>query len=93
MDALAEVGHQIPERTHLPALVEAIEALRDAVVGRRDLVGIDRIQLLAWNLRIPEDEGCAPQLVVPGRRGAAGLDGRLAREPGSRLAARRLNRV
>jgi hypothetical protein len=56
MHALAKVGHQITERTDLPALVEAIEALRDAVIRWCDLVGVDGVQLLPRNLRVPEDE-------------------------------------
>ena len=43
VDALEEVGHEVAERTCLPAFVEPVEALRDAVVGGRDLVGVDRV--------------------------------------------------
>jgi hypothetical protein len=56
MDALPEVGHQVTEGANLPALVEVVEALRDAVVRGRDLIGVDRVQLLPWNLWVPEDE-------------------------------------
>src|SRR5881275_2445472 len=46
VDALAEVGHQVAEGAGLPPLVERLEALGDAVGGRRDLIGIDRVELL-----------------------------------------------
>jgi len=49
-------------RTRLPALVERLEAFRDAVGGRRNLIGVDRVELLllAENLEIPEDQRFAP---------------------------------
>ncbi len=82
MNPLAEVGHQEAERSLLPSLVERIEALRDAVLGGRDLVRVDGVELPARPLRIPEDEGPAPDRVpVPmlralaGRRGLAGPAG------------------
>jgi hypothetical protein len=56
MDALSKVGHQVTEGAGLPALIEVVEALRDAVVRGRDLVGVDRIELLSGNLWVPEDE-------------------------------------
>jgi hypothetical protein len=43
--ARAEVGHQVAERARLPALVERLEALGHAVGRRRDLVGVDRVEL------------------------------------------------
>ena len=46
MHAGAEVGHQVAERSGLPALVERLEALGDAVGRRRDLIGVDRVELL-----------------------------------------------
>ena len=46
MDARAEVRHQVAERARLPPLVERLEALRHAVGGRRDLIGVDRVELL-----------------------------------------------
>ena len=46
VDARAEVGHQVAERSRLPALVERLEALRHAVGGRRDLIGVDGVELL-----------------------------------------------
>jgi hypothetical protein len=57
----AEVGHQIAERSRLPALVERVEAFRHAVGGRRDLIGVDRVELLllSEDLQIPEDERLA----------------------------------
>src|SRR2546427_944047 len=73
-DALTEVGHEIPERARLPALVKAFEALGDAVGGWGDLVGVDRVELAARDLRIPEDERLAADNAVRGawsfRRGA-----------------------
>src|SRR5205823_13811645 len=59
VDPLAEVGHQIAEGTQLPALVEPFQAFRNAVVRRRDLVGIDSVELLSRNLGVPEDQGTA----------------------------------
>jgi hypothetical protein len=56
VDPLPEVRHEVAERADLPALVQRIEALGDAVRGRRDLVGVDRVQLPARDLRIPEHE-------------------------------------
>ena len=43
--ARAEVGHQVAERAGLPALVERLEALGHAVGRRRDLIGVDRVEL------------------------------------------------
>ena len=58
MDARAKVWHQIAERARLPSLVERVEALGHAIGGRRDLIGVDRVELLllAQDLEIPEDE-------------------------------------
>jgi hypothetical protein len=66
MDALAEVGHEVAERAGLPALVKPVEALGDAIIGRRDLVGVDGVQLLARDLGIPEDESFPAELVSRG---------------------------
>src|SRR5581483_8424511 len=92
MDALAEVGHQIAERSGLPALVERVEALGYAVGGRRNLIGVDGVELFpaAENLQVPEDE----RLAADDRVGADGIAGcgtrdRVAR--GAWLDARRLN--
>jgi hypothetical protein len=52
----AEIGHQMAEGTGLPALVQRLEALGDAVGRGGDLVGVDRVQLLPGRARIPEDE-------------------------------------
>ena len=59
--ARAEIGHQVAERARLPPLVEGLEALRDAVGGRRDLIGVDGVELLlfAEDLQVPEDERAA----------------------------------
>src|SRR5712691_12217616 len=93
MHTLPEVGHQVAEGAQLPALVQPVEAFRHAVVRGRDLVGVDRVQFLPWNLWIPEDERPAPNQVAaplrpldrPGRR----PDGRW----GARLTTRGLDRV
>ena len=88
MDALAEIGHQVAERSGLPPLVERVEALGDAVRGRRDLIGVDRVELAAElrarQFRIPENERSAAD------DGGAGL-ARLvqsARRPAGRRAGR-----
>ena len=62
--ARAEVGHQIAERSGLPALVEGLQALGDAVGRRRDLIGVDGVELLCElrpgkALGVPEDERAA----------------------------------
>ena len=54
--ARAEVGHQIAERSGLPALVQRVEALGHAVGRRRDLIGVDRVELLARRAGIPENQ-------------------------------------
>jgi hypothetical protein len=55
-DALAEVRHEEAERPRLPPRVERLERFGDAVVRRRDLVGVDRVELLPGDLRVPEDQ-------------------------------------
>src|SRR2546428_11933431 len=62
--SLPEIGHQVTEGARLPACVEMVEALGDAVVRRRDLVGIDGVELLPRNLRVPEDERAASNQVA-----------------------------
>jgi hypothetical protein len=59
--ARPEIGHQVPEGTRLPPLVEGLEAFRDAIARRRDLVGVDGVELLlfAEDLEVPEDERAA----------------------------------
>ena len=61
MDTRAKVRHQVAERARLPLLVERVEAFRDAVGRRRDLVGVDGVELLlfAEDLEVPEDERAA----------------------------------
>src|SRR6266540_2293871 len=54
--ALAEVRHQEAERACPPAVIQSLEALRHAVVRGRDLVGVDRVQLLPRHLWVPEDQ-------------------------------------
>ncbi len=82
VNARAEIGHQVAERSRLPALVERIEALRDAVGGRRDLIGIDRVELLLLpeDLQIPEDERLAAD-----DAGVRGVLGRRRRRGGDRI--------
>src|SRR5205085_917977 len=62
VDALAEVRHQVPERSRLPPLVQRLEAFRHTVRGRRDLVRIDGVELLlsARDLEVPENQGATP---------------------------------
>ena len=43
---LAEVRHQIAEGACLPSLVQCLQALGDTVGRWRDLIGVDRIELL-----------------------------------------------
>src|SRR2546430_17124072 len=50
--ALAEVRHEKAERARLPAVIEGVEALRHAVVRRRDLVGVDRVELFSRDLGV-----------------------------------------
>ena len=59
--AAAEIRHEIAERADLPPLVERVEALGHAVGRRRDLVGVDRVELARARrrLRIPENERAA----------------------------------
>src|SRR5207237_6553342 len=54
----AKIRHEVPERSRFPALIQRLQALGHAVSGRRDLIGVDRIELLllAEDLQIPEDE-------------------------------------
>jgi len=61
MDACAEVGHEVPERSGLPPLIERLEALGHAIGRRRDLIGVDGVELLllSWNLEVPENERLA----------------------------------
>ncbi len=69
----AEVRHEVAERARLPAFIERLEALRDAVGGRRDLVRVDRVALPARDFRVPEDEGLSPDL--PGRTRSGNVGG------------------
>src|SRR5438874_2318651 len=68
MHARAELGHQVAERARLPALVERLEALRHAVFRRRDLVGVDGIELLAGAPArpVPKDQRLTPDRVLRG---------------------------
>ena len=93
VDALPEVGHQVTEGAGLPALVERLQALGHTVRGRSDLVGVDRIALLAGNGRIPEDQGPAadPVCLRCGARVISGPRKVLGRHPG--FQARGFNSV
>ena len=66
VDPLAEVGHQIAERSRLPALVERLEALRDAVGRRGDLVGVDGVELA--RVLVPGSLGSQKISAVPRMR-------------------------
>src|SRR5262249_58358327 len=63
----AEVRHEVAEGSRLPALVEGVEALGDAVIPRRDLVGVDRVALLAGARGVPANQRAAANR---GRRAA-----------------------
>ena len=54
--ARAEAGHQMAKRSRLPAFVQGRQALGHAVGGRRDLIRVDGVELLAGLTRIPEDQ-------------------------------------
>src|SRR4029079_16518502 len=67
VNALAEGRHQGAERPSLPARIEGVEAFRNSVVGGRDLIRVDRVELSPGHLGIPEDERLpADQLAVAG---------------------------
>src|SRR5215203_354987 len=63
MNAGTEIGHQIAEGANLPSFIEGFKRLGHAVGGRRDLVGVDGVPLLAvlstGKGRIPEDQRLA----------------------------------
>src|SRR5260370_20792269 len=93
MHALPKVGHQVAEGAHLPALVEASEALRDAVIRGRDVGRIDGIQLLPRNLWTPEDERATANQVAAALRPVDRLGRRHGGCCGARLTTRWLDRV
>src|SRR6202030_336342 len=93
MHALPKVGHQIAEGAEPPSLVEPVQALRDTVIRRRDLVGIDGVQLLPGNFRIPEDQGPPAHELIAAYRCLDRRDGRPRGRRGARLLTRRLDRV
>ena len=78
--ARAEVRHQISERTGLPALVERLEALRHAVGGRRDLIGVDRVELLRAG-RAPSDPRRSTRARAGADPGPAAGSGRRRQRP------------
>ena len=45
MDAGPEVRHQVPERPRFPALIERLQTLGDTIGRRRDLIGVDGVEL------------------------------------------------
>jgi len=45
-----------------------VEALRNAVIRRGDLIGVDGVELLARDLRVPEDERAASNQMAAVRR-------------------------
>ena len=94
VDPPSELGHQEAEGALLPILVERLEALRHAVPGRRDLVGIDRVELSPGLLRVPEDEGLSAD-EPPGAAAGRPVRPRAGQvlERDSRLQARGLDRV
>src|SRR5262249_39090383 len=61
MNARAEIWHQVAKRSGLPTLVERIVAFGNTIGGRRDLIRIDRVELLllAWDFEIPENQSLA----------------------------------
>ena len=86
--ARAEVRHQVAERSRLPALVERLEALGHAVGGRRDLIGVDGVELLRELCareahRIPEDERASGDRWGMRRLRVVCLDGRRIRWQGA----------
>jgi hypothetical protein len=92
MDARAKIGHQVAERSGLPALVERVEALGHAVGCRRNLIGVDRVQLFlfAGNLQVPENQ----RLAANGRCDAAnGLIGGCRNSFNAGLQSGALNRL
>src|SRR5215471_3735204 len=72
MDALAEVGHEVAKRAGLPPLVERLETFGNAIGGRRDLVRVDRVELFARVLRVPENERLAADQRVRAAGGRVG---------------------
>ncbi len=88
VDALAEIRHQVSKRSLFPFLIEGVKALRHAVGGRRDLIGVDGVQFLPGALRVPEDERSPLDDVGEhiGSVGAGAVDSR-ARPPPSFLRA------
>ena len=59
VNARAKARHEIPEGAFLPALVQRGEALGDAILGGRDLVGVDGVALLSGTLGVPENQRAA----------------------------------
>src|SRR5579872_3488870 len=77
MNAGPKIRHQIAKRSGLPALVECLETLRHAVSGRRDLIGVYRVELLLFarhpkipkNQRLTRDERHLGSLCAPSADG------------------------
>jgi hypothetical protein len=55
-------------------MIQRLEALRHAVGRRRDLVGVDRVQLLPRDFRVPKDQRLSAYLraISPNALGALG---------------------
>ena len=66
MDARAEIGDEMTEGAGLPALVEPIEALGHAIGRRGDLIGIDRVALLAPAAAASQTISASPRRSVSG---------------------------
>src|SRR5207253_4886478 len=93
MHPLTRIRHQVTKGARFPARVEMVEALRNAVIGRGDLVGVDGVELLPRDLRVPEDERATSNQVTAVRRPVDGLGGRSYRRCGARLTSRGLDSV
>ncbi len=57
--ALTKIRHQVAESACLPAVIQRIQAFRDAILAGGDLVGIDGVEFLGGIHAIPEDQGLA----------------------------------
>src|SRR5207302_1038701 len=93
MHPLTKIRHQVTKGARFPARVEMVEALRNAVIGRGDLVGVDGVELLPRDLRVPADDRATSHQVTAVRRPVDGLGGRSYRRCGARLTSRGLDRV
>src|SRR5262249_4507779 len=86
----SEIGHEVTERARLPAFVQSLQTLGDAILGGRDLIGVDRVQLLPWALGDPDDQGAPADRLGCGGRSSHYVDssadwGGAEEGPGPRL--------